>query len=324
MKELSMELRQIRYFLALAQTLNFTRAAEQCHATQPALTKAIQRLEEELGGSLVHRERRLTQLTDLGAAVLPMLQRAYASAESVRVSAAEFKRKERAPLKIILSPCVSAGIVEEPLNRIARFVPGLQVELSDCEADAVAQRLLDGQAHCAISGQQVGDVSDRIDQWLLYEEEVMVLAPAAGPVTGTDTISLAEMARASWADLIGDGSLTKLWPVLFPDGSLPRIVHRGASLNHLQHMVSAGLGLMLAPARASLLPNVVALHIAGQTLRRGTRLMAVAGRRYPPALQAFIKAARVNDCAPRTDRSTRPEASIPPTQRPLFLKVANA
>ena len=59
-----MELHQVRYFVALARSMNFTRAAEQCNVTQPALTKTIQKLEYELGGPLVFRERQLTQLTD--------------------------------------------------------------------------------------------------------------------------------------------------------------------------------------------------------------------------------------------------------------------
>ncbi|MEY9287064.1 DNA-binding transcriptional LysR family regulator [Bradyrhizobium ottawaense] len=63
---MQLQLYQVRYFLALAKTRNFTRAAEQCNVTQPALTKAIQKLEQELGGALIHRERHLTQLTDLG------------------------------------------------------------------------------------------------------------------------------------------------------------------------------------------------------------------------------------------------------------------
>jgi Bacterial regulatory helix-turn-helix protein, lysR family len=62
---------QVRYFLALARTLNFTRAAEQCNVTQPTLTKAVQKLEQELGGALIHRERQLTQLTELGKMILP-------------------------------------------------------------------------------------------------------------------------------------------------------------------------------------------------------------------------------------------------------------
>src|SRR5512145_2960808 len=61
-----MEMHQIRYFLAVCDTLNFTRAAEACNVTQPALTRAIQKLEEELGGLLFRRERSATHITDLG------------------------------------------------------------------------------------------------------------------------------------------------------------------------------------------------------------------------------------------------------------------
>ena len=61
-----MEMQQVRYFLSVARTLNFTRAAEDCNVTQPALTRAIKQLEDELGGELIRREGRLSHLTDLG------------------------------------------------------------------------------------------------------------------------------------------------------------------------------------------------------------------------------------------------------------------
>jgi len=69
-----MEMHQIRYFLAVCETLNFTRAAENCNVTQPALTRAIQKLEDELGGLLFRRERHLTHLTDLGRLMRPQLE----------------------------------------------------------------------------------------------------------------------------------------------------------------------------------------------------------------------------------------------------------
>src|SRR5262245_47825542 len=69
-----MELHEIRYFLALCDTLNFTRAAEQCNVSQPALTRAIQHLEGKLGGPLVHRERANTHLTELGRIMRPYFQ----------------------------------------------------------------------------------------------------------------------------------------------------------------------------------------------------------------------------------------------------------
>ena len=75
-----MEMHQIRYFLAVAETLNFTRAAEECHVAQPSLSRAIRKLEEELGGDLFRRERNRTHLTDLGRAMQPLLHQAFESA----------------------------------------------------------------------------------------------------------------------------------------------------------------------------------------------------------------------------------------------------
>ena len=69
-----MEMQQVRYFVALADTLNFTRAAEKCNVSQPALTRAIQQLEHEFGGPLFHRERGNTHLSELGRMMLPYLQ----------------------------------------------------------------------------------------------------------------------------------------------------------------------------------------------------------------------------------------------------------
>ena len=69
-----MEMHQVRYFLALCETLNFTRAAEICNVSQPALTRAVRKLEEELGGLLLRREHKLTHLTDFGRLVRPHLE----------------------------------------------------------------------------------------------------------------------------------------------------------------------------------------------------------------------------------------------------------
>src|ERR1043165_1055742 len=79
-RSLKMEMHQLRYFLAVAQTLNFTRAAEQCNVSQPALTRAIQQLEQELSGPLLRREGKLSHLTELGVRMLPLMRQCYESA----------------------------------------------------------------------------------------------------------------------------------------------------------------------------------------------------------------------------------------------------
>jgi DNA-binding transcriptional LysR family regulator len=121
-----MELHQVRYFVALARSMNFTRAAEHCNVTQPALTKAIQKLEYELGGPLVFRERQLTQLTDLGKLMLPMLDRTLNAVEAARMNAREFKRKKVAMLRVGLTPSISASILMKSLSEVTREVSGLR------------------------------------------------------------------------------------------------------------------------------------------------------------------------------------------------------
>ncbi len=95
-----MEMHQVRYFLALCETLNFTRAAEICNVAQPSLTRAIKKLEDELGGELFRRERNQTHMTDLGRLMKPHLEQVYGSSEAARVEAKEFRKLEKAPLKL--------------------------------------------------------------------------------------------------------------------------------------------------------------------------------------------------------------------------------
>ena len=87
-----MELYQIRYFLAVADTLNFTRASERSFVSQPALTKAIQRLEETIGGRLFDRTKSSVQLTELGRAMLPNFRHLFDTAQAAREQARRLTR----------------------------------------------------------------------------------------------------------------------------------------------------------------------------------------------------------------------------------------
>jgi DNA-binding transcriptional LysR family regulator len=287
-----MELHQVRYFLSVSRSLNFTRAAEQCNVTQPALTKAIQKLEQELGGELIHRERQLTQLTDLGKLVLPMLQNMIAAADAARLHAREFQRKEIAPLKIGLTPCVSARLIVRPLFEIARLMPGLQVEIVEESTDRLACMLLEGDIAAALVG-ETGTIPDRIDRWRLFEERFLVLIAPESPLSAHSEITLETAAETVWLQRIGCEA-TKLLSEGVRHREL-KVSHRGHRESHLQHMVAAGLGAMLIAEHSPRLPSLIARRIAGDPIRRDVHLLAVAGRRYSPALDAFVKIARVYD-----------------------------
>lgn len=313
-----MELHQVRYFLAVSKFLNFTRAAEHCNVTQPALTKAVQKLEEELGGELVHRERQLTQLTDLGKMVLPMLERTLGAAEAAQQRAKQYKRREIAPLKIGLARSVSPSVLMTSLSRTAISIPGLQVELIESSGEHLNNMLLEGEINVAVSGDSES-APDRIDQWRLFEERYVVIAKKDDPIALEKSIPLNALGRLVFLEVADCPVLKRLRDMDFGDRSRPEVRHRGAQNGHLQHMVAAGMGVMLAPEYTPRLPSLTAVPLEGDPVRRSVYLLAVSGRRYSPALDLFIKTTRTQDWArgaavtPTSNHTTSPHVANGPS-----------
>ena len=290
-----MELYQIRYFLALARSLNFTRAAEQCNVTQPALTKAIQKLEVELGGALVFRERNLTQLTQLGQLVLPMFERTLSAAEMAMVQATEYREKQIAPLRIGLGPGVSANIAVAPLLEVAKTVPGLTIELVDVPYDKASKSLLEGYVDALIAGDTDSETCNRFDRWHLFDECFVVVLPYDHPLVVYDTIPRAQLSDAIWLGFAGFDARQTAWERWRGSDAKCAASHRALQPFQLLPLVAAGMGLMLAPQHTPLIDGVVARFVDDPDLRRRVSLIAVAGRQHPPSLRALIKSVRAHD-----------------------------
>jgi len=296
-----MELHQVRYFVALARSMNFTRAAEQCNVTQPALTKAIQKLEYELGGPLVFRERQLTQLTDLGKLMLPMLDRSLSAVEAARSNAKEFKRKKVATLRVALTPSILASILMKPLAEVTRQVSGLQVDLVEVNSSNVFDRLLSGEIGVALGSSCIGDAPDRIDRWGLFDEKVLVACAADGRLAEDVEASLNDLRAARWLEPADCEIARSFRETYLSDGGTNRTRHRGQGLHNL---VSAGLGIMLAPEHMPVAAGTVVRPIADIEFKRDVELFVVAGRQYSPALDAFVKACRSLDWRAQLATST--------------------
>jgi DNA-binding transcriptional LysR family regulator len=120
-----MEMHQVRYFLAMARGLNFTRAAEECSVTQPSLTRAIQKLEEEFGGPLFRRERSRTHLTDLGREILPLFETAYEAAQAAKNLAREIGKAQIAPLTLGIANTIENDDLHVLLGEIRSSPAGI-------------------------------------------------------------------------------------------------------------------------------------------------------------------------------------------------------
>ncbi|NIR99275.1 MAG: LysR family transcriptional regulator, partial [Gammaproteobacteria bacterium] len=126
-----MEMHQIRYFLAVCETQNFTRAAALCHVSQPSLTNAIKKLEDEVGGALFHRQRNAVRPTALGTTLRPRLLQIQAEAQSALADAHHFLKLDRAPLKVGVLVTIGPARVAAFLSHFQRSFPGIDVEVHD-------------------------------------------------------------------------------------------------------------------------------------------------------------------------------------------------
>ena len=168
-----MELQQIRYFNAVARTLNFTRAAEQCNVSQPSLTRAIQMLELELGGPLFHRERGNTHLTELGRMMEPYLSAVVDQTTAAKLRAQSYGKLEMTPLKIGAMCTVGPAIVSDLILKFRMDHPGVEFVVSDCTARSLTDMLIAGDLSLALFGSPE-PLDDRFHALELFEESFVI------------------------------------------------------------------------------------------------------------------------------------------------------
>jgi len=291
-----MELFQVRYFLALAKSLNFTRAAEACNVSQPALTRAIQRLEDELGGPLLYRERSLTQLTALGQAMLPHLEAAHAAAETAAAQAAAFRRRDSAPLRLGMDDTISAAILAPALVALREKIKGVEFSLSEAPSPALIDRLLEGKLDSALLVEPEKP-PERLERWRLFRDRYVVLCPDGHPLARLDAVPVRALGEEG---IIGrdreDSNLQQaLTRLCAAHGVTPQLRLSCAGEDQVRQMVAAGLGIALSAGHQPAGGGIVARPLADRTAFRDIVVAAVAGRPHSPALTAFLKLMRARD-----------------------------
>ena len=260
----AMDLTQMRHFLALANALNLTRAAERCDITQPAFTRSTQRLEDGLGGPLVQRERALTQLTVLGRAMLP--------------------------LRLGLAPSVPTAALQE----VAGLVQGLELTSRRDTEPALAEALLRGELDAAVLP-EAAPLPERLSRWPLWPERVVLLAPEGHPLAARGEVEAAALDDAAMVAADPRGPCGAALDRLGAEhGVHPVARHRGGEAE-VGALVALGLGVALAPAGTPLPPGVVALPLVSPELSHPVVLRAAAGRPMNRAVGAFVKLVRARE-----------------------------
>ncbi len=278
-----MEMQQIRYFLALADTLNFTRAAEDCNVSQPALTRAIQALEFELGGDLIRREGRNSHITELGKRMLPLMRQCYESAISAVDLARSVAKNEVAPLALALSHSVNLELFMAPIAEVFRIIPGLQLRLFHGAGSDILATLKQGGADLAIAS-AVEDGWERLDRWPLFTEGFEVAVHADHPLAQRDGIDVGDLNGQSLIRQSGseDSPIVARW--FDAGGAALTAVHEFDSHHHLGGLLQASSGFAIVPASAPRAQASRRVKLNGVGLSRTVYIYGVAGRlRSAPA-----------------------------------------
>jgi DNA-binding transcriptional LysR family regulator len=288
------EMHQIRYFLAAARTLNFTRAAEECAVSQPSLTRAIQTLEGEFGGELFQRERGLTHLTDLGVKMLPLVQQCFDSAIAAKSLANALKSGGVTPLKLALSSSINIAILLPQLTELSRCFAGMELKCSRGAAAEIADHLKRGGADFAVAG-LLKDEWDRFDRWILFTEPFVLAVSKSHRYANRERVTMLELRgeriiRRSHCERLED-----VEALLKKHGLIDLQRHEANSEVDVVGLLSANMGVALVPASADLPGDVRRLRIEDANLERAVCVYGVAGRPRAPIASTLLKMLRASD-----------------------------
>ena len=299
-----MEMQQIRYFLTLAQTLNFTRAAEECHVTQPALTRAIQALEAELGGALIRRERQHSHLTDLGRRMLPLMQQCYDAATSAQSLARAVKSSSLSPLALGICLGINITTFMPTISELFRAYPGLQLKIRRGNGPEISRLLKNGDVDLAVAG-PLGDDWERLDRWPLFIEPIELALSRDHPLARRNEIEMHHLAGERLLSRVGSEIAGALSQRLCALGLAQAPAHEVETDHDLLALVESGAGIGFVPASAPDSPDVRRQTVKGLDLQRVVSVYGVAGRQRAPVATALLNLLRAAEWPYR-------EASTPP------------
>ncbi|HWH11106.1 MAG TPA: LysR substrate-binding domain-containing protein [Solirubrobacteraceae bacterium] len=290
-----MELRHLRYFVAVAEELHFHRAAARLHMSQPPLSQQIRALETELGVELLRRNRRRVELTEAGAAFLGEARGILASVQQAGDLARRVARGEIGKLSVGFVGSAMYATVPEILRAFRERHPDVELQLRPFPTAPQLEALRDGRVDVGFLRPPVQRAGLEIET--IQRETIVVALPTDHPLAGSSAaIAIGQLRNETFVLLArteSPGVYDSLALTLSELAGNPRAVQEADDMQTLIGLVSAGIGVALVPISVSLLerPGVVYRRLSG---RAPTVELALAWRSGPvaPVVAAFLAVAR--------------------------------
>lgn len=243
-----MEIHQLRYFLAVARTCNFSRAAEQCRVAQPSLSQQIMKLEDELGERLFERTKRAVALTPAGVRLRAHAERVMDELEQARASVCE-EGVVRGRVALGVLPTVAPFYLPKRLGRFARECPDVEVVIHEDTTTQLVRALLAKEIDLALVSLPV--VERGLESVPLFEEPLLAALPADHALAGKRKLALADLEDEPFI-LMQEGHCLSGQALAFcrMEGFAPKVSFRSAQIETMRAFVAAGWGVSVVPKMA--------------------------------------------------------------------------
>jgi len=254
-----MTLTELRYVVTLARERHFGRAAERCHVSQPTLSVAVKKLEDELGIPLFERSKSSIRVTETGQRIIEQAQRVLDQVGVIKVMAQDGKNQLNSPLKVGAIYTIGPYLFPHLLPELRRAAPEMPLYIEENYTANLRQKLRHSDLDAIIIALPFEE--PEVVTMPLYDEPFVVLLPADHPLTAKDEITADELSREQLL-LLGPGhcfrdQVLESCPPLVDaitkraDGDKPDLVTEGSSLETIRHMVASGLGITVLPLSAA-------------------------------------------------------------------------
>ncbi len=284
-----MEMHQVRYFLALCEHGSFARAAEGCEVSQPALTTAIKRLEQEMGGPLFHREGKRLVLSRLGQMVRPHIEQLQGESQAAVQIARNFRLLKSTPLSIGVMPTIGPARIARFFERFRRHNPVAELAVSAAPLPELLKELEKGELDFALVSAPQG-LPDSFRAEPSYRERYVVVFPPGHRFERFNTIALADVTGESYVDRLSC-EMREAVMALCAERKIDLYAgYRSEREDWIEAMVAAGLGFAFMPEYSVKHEGVLARPLVDPQVERTLMLVDVRGRRRSPAAQAFAQA----------------------------------
>ena len=289
------ELRHLRYFVAVAEELHFHRAAERLHISQPPLSQQIRALETELGVELLRRNRRRVELTEAGTAFLGEARAILTRVQQAGDLARRVARGEVGKLSVGFVGSAMYATLPEILRAFRDEHPDVELQLRPFPTAPQLEALRDGRIDVGFLRPPVGSSGLEIET--IQRETIVVALPRSHPLAHAQSVGITQLQNETFVLLArteSPGVYDSLALTLSELAGNPRAVQEADDMQTLIGLVAAGIGVALVPISVSLLhrPGVVYRPLSG---RAPTVELALAWRSGPlsPVVAAFLAIARI-------------------------------